>query len=113
MHPRLLSNLIGVAAIVCLVVGVAGLIGIFVAVIVLGLLLAAVGYLLAQQAPEPTDLAQAVEEALQKRQIQHEIELAGAVSQAEERGRTEILRQVAAQKRADDLADELELSLLE
>ncbi len=113
MRPRLLSNLVGVAAIGCLVAGVAGLFGPFVALVALGVLLAAVGYLLAQQEGEEVDieLTEAVETALQKAQLRHELELAGAVSRAEERGRTEFRQQVAAEHRSSALATELERAL--
>ena len=117
MPARLLSNLVGLCAIACLAVGAGGLFGLWVALIVLGVLLAVVGYLLAQQetdveSPAVLEVKEAIEAALQQRQLQHELELAGAVSQAEERGREEIRQALAAQKRSEELADELERALI-
>jgi predicted Holliday junction resolvase-like endonuclease len=111
MQPRLLSNLIGILAIACLVTGVGGLFGLFVALVVLGILLGIVGYLLSTQEQPVTSVADAVEAALQKAQVRHEIDLAGAVSQAEERGREEIRQQLRDERHAQAAADELSASL--
>ena len=118
MPTRLVSNLLALAAIACIANGVRGLFGIYVALIVLGVLLALIGWALSLQddevvtSPETND---AVEAALVEAQLRHERELSGAVFQAEEAGRQlgyrQVAQELAEQQRLESLADELDLAL--
>lgn len=112
MNPRLLPNLVAVVAIACLVVATFGLAGIFIALLVLGVLLVAVACLLSLQTPAERDAGpDAVEKALAAAQERHDLELESVVSQAEERGREEIRRQYEAQRRADQEVEALRAEL--
>ena len=117
MPTRLVSNLLALAAIACVATGVRGLFGIYVALIVLGVLLALIGWALSLQDDEVVTSPEtnAVEAALVEAQLRHERELSGAVFQAEEAGRQlgyrQVAQELAEQQRLESLADELDLAL--